>query len=94
MALRRCNRCGAIVFRSNLPEEYSYQCFNCDEDMYMFETHENKINIEDALLEELYSYVKKEYDEEILTKSEQQRYIKIVDILKTKGVEIPFGIEI
>jgi DNA-directed RNA polymerase subunit M/transcription elongation factor TFIIS len=34
---RFCNRCGNIVFHSNI-DEYSYQCFECDEHLYAFET--------------------------------------------------------
>lgn len=33
-----CNRCDSEVAGSEL-EEYSYQCFECDEDLYAFETH-------------------------------------------------------
>jgi hypothetical protein len=35
---RLCNRCNKPVYKSDNPE-YSYQCFNCDEDLYEFETH-------------------------------------------------------
>ncbi|WP_256438039.1 hypothetical protein [Pontibacillus sp. ALD_SL1] len=35
---RVCNRCGSKVENSEL-EEYEYQCFECDEDLYAFETH-------------------------------------------------------
>lgn len=31
-----CRRCGSPLFKSLLPE-YSYHCFNCDEDFYAFE---------------------------------------------------------
>lgn len=33
-----CQRCGAPLFKSLLPE-YAYQCFACDEDFYAFEQH-------------------------------------------------------
>lgn len=91
--MRRCNRCGSIVFKSELPE-YLYQCFNCDEDLYSFETYEDGTNIENALLDELYVYVLREYNNGILSEKDQKRYVEIVDMLQSKGVEIPFGIEI
>lgn len=34
---RICNRCGSDVLKSDNPE-YSFQCLNCDEDLYRFET--------------------------------------------------------
>lgn len=34
-----CNRCNAKVEKSDL-EEYTYQCLECDEDLYEFETYE------------------------------------------------------
>lgn len=34
----RCNRCGSIVLKSDLPQ-YSYQCLNCDEDLFKIEVH-------------------------------------------------------
>lgn len=34
---RYCNKCKSEVTKSDL-EEYSYQCMNCDEDLYEFET--------------------------------------------------------
>lgn len=33
---RTCVRCGAPLFKSDLPD-YTYQCFRCDEDFYAFE---------------------------------------------------------
>lgn len=33
-----CNRCNQQVTKSDL-EEYNYQCMECDEDLYRFETH-------------------------------------------------------
>lgn len=35
---RYCNRCDSKVSESDL-DEYSYQCFECDEDLYEFETY-------------------------------------------------------
>lgn len=38
----RCNRCGAIVLKSELrhtENKYKYQCMFCDEDLYGIETH-------------------------------------------------------
>lgn len=32
----KCRKCGGKVYESDNPE-YSYQCFNCDEDLYSFE---------------------------------------------------------
>jgi hypothetical protein len=37
MATRYCNKCHNKVTESVL-EEYSYQCVECDEDLYEFET--------------------------------------------------------
>lgn len=37
MEKRICRKCGQVVSKSDL-EEYSYQCENCDEDLYEFET--------------------------------------------------------
>ena len=34
---RVCRKCKARVWKSNNPE-YKYQCFECDEDLYKFET--------------------------------------------------------
>lgn len=36
---RFCKRCDSKVAESELLEEYSYQCFDCDEDLYTFETY-------------------------------------------------------
>lgn len=36
-SIRVCRRCGSKVRKSDL-EEYSYQCDECDEDLYEFET--------------------------------------------------------
>jgi hypothetical protein len=36
---RRCKKCNAVVFPSELPE-YTYECFDCDEDLYEFETYQ------------------------------------------------------
>ena len=33
-----CNRCHNAVYKSDNPE-YTYQCFECDEDLYEFETY-------------------------------------------------------
>ena len=38
MKNRYCNKCNSKVDKSEL-EEYSYQCLECDEDLYEFETH-------------------------------------------------------
>lgn len=35
---RHCNKCGNPVTESDL-KDYSYQCLECDEDLYLFETH-------------------------------------------------------
>ena len=40
---RRCSRCGSLVLRSDV-EGCSYQCMNCDEDLYEFETYEGEIH--------------------------------------------------
>jgi hypothetical protein len=40
---RRCNKCGSPVLKSDV-EGYSYQCMNCDEDLYEFETYEGEIH--------------------------------------------------
>ncbi|WP_161568773.1 hypothetical protein [Exiguobacterium sp. SH5S4] len=35
---RLCSRCDSQVYKSDL-EDYSYQCFECDEDLYFIETY-------------------------------------------------------
>lgn len=35
-----CSICGSPVYESDLLPEYSYQCFHCDMDMYLFEAFE------------------------------------------------------
>ena len=35
-----CSICGNPVYESDLLPEYSYQCFHCDMDMYLFEAFE------------------------------------------------------
>lgn len=54
MEERRCNRCNSKVEKSDL-KEYSYQCFDCDEDLYTFETYVNKEKVE---VKSEYVYVK------------------------------------
>jgi len=39
-----CRRCKSPVFKSSIPEEYAYQCFVCDEDLYTFEVESVKQN--------------------------------------------------
>ena len=34
----KCPRCGGPVYPSDIPE-YTYQCFDCDEDFYSFEVN-------------------------------------------------------
>lgn len=38
--VRRCNRCGNVVIPSD-NNKYDWQCLNCDEDLYEFETTES-----------------------------------------------------
>lgn len=38
---KRCNKCGSILLKSDL-KDYSYQCMNCDEDLYKFEAHDGE----------------------------------------------------
>lgn len=38
MEMRYCNKCQTEVSKSDL-EEYAYQCYECDEDLYEMETH-------------------------------------------------------
>ena len=38
--MKRCNRCESPVVKSDNPE-YSYQCLECDEDLYSIEIHED-----------------------------------------------------
>ena len=38
---QRCGRCGSPVLKSDV-KGYIYQCMNCDEDLYQFETYEGK----------------------------------------------------
>lgn len=35
-----CSICGNPVYGSDIQPEYSYQCFHCDMDMYLFEAFE------------------------------------------------------
>lgn len=35
-----CSICGNPVYESDAQPEYSYQCFHCDMDMYLFEAFE------------------------------------------------------
>lgn len=35
-----CSICGNSVYESDIQPEYSYQCFHCDMDMYLFEAFE------------------------------------------------------
>ena len=35
-----CSACGNPVYESDIQPEYSYQCFHCDMDMYLFEAFE------------------------------------------------------
>ena len=38
-----CRRCGHPVYESNLKEQgYKYQCFDCDEDMFVFEVEQEE----------------------------------------------------
>lgn len=48
----------------------------------------------DHLLAELYELIDIENKDIGLTKEQRKRYIKIVDILHSNNVEIPFGIVI
>lgn len=45
MAQRYCNRCGEMVEDTEVDNDYSYYCPNCDEDLYTFETHEELLTI-------------------------------------------------
>ena len=45
---RRCGACGSVVLRSDTLG-YSYQCMNCDEDKYSFETYEGKYHTTEEL---------------------------------------------
>lgn len=50
-----CNRCGGHVLKS-LQKDYTYQCLNCDEDLFEFETHvveEDTKELTDEVLNEL-----------------------------------------
>ena len=37
----RCSRCGSVVTISDL-EEYTYQCKECEEDLYAIETYRER----------------------------------------------------
>lgn len=50
-----CNKCGGHVLKS-LHEDYTYQCLNCDEDLFEFETHivkDEEKKLTDKVLNEL-----------------------------------------
>lgn len=38
----RCRKCGSIVLKTELTDEYKFQCLNCDEDLYAMETYEGE----------------------------------------------------
>ena len=44
----KCNRCGSPVLKSDL-DDYAYQCMNCDEDLYEFETHQGEYHTDEEL---------------------------------------------
>lgn len=44
----KCNRCGSPVLKSDL-DDYAYQCMNCDEDLYSFETHDGEYHTDEEL---------------------------------------------
>ena len=44
----KCNRCGSPVLKSDL-DGYVYQCMNCDEDLYSFETHQGEYHTDEEL---------------------------------------------
>ena len=44
----KCNRCGSPVLKSDL-DDYVYQCMNCDEDLYEFETHQGEYHTDEEL---------------------------------------------
>lgn len=49
-SVKRCNRCNQPVLRSQT-DGYSYQCMNCDEDLYEFEVHDGECYTPDEYLE-------------------------------------------
>lgn len=68
-----CNKCNCEVFESEI-EGYSYQCLECDEDLYAFEVHRNEklhcnkceCEVSKSELEE-YKYQCFECDEDLYT---------------------------
>lgn len=49
----RCRRCGRPILKETNVEGYPYQCLNCDENMFSFETYEAADNFSEQELEEL-----------------------------------------
>lgn len=47
---KRCSRCGKPVLRSDI-EGYSFQCLNCDEDLFGFEVVDGEKATEEELNE-------------------------------------------
>lgn len=94
---RKCNRCGGLILRSDT-QWYTYQCMNCDEDLYDFETHfDDVVTVSD--FEKLYCDVrdlllldseKKTYqfrENDIYIEAEKDTLIKLVHELREVGAE-------
>jgi len=72
------NRCGSLVQRSD-NKEYEYQCCDCDEDLFRFETHQIEITdkMEFYALEKDNKYLYDRDGDVMLFESEEQAKIYI-----------------
>jgi len=83
MEQRLCNRCDNKVIKSELAD-YSYQCLECDEDLYVFETyiHQSQNNNFQETVKELNKIVPKENwkEQPITSLNEINRYEELYGI--------------
>lgn len=56
----RCFRCGSPLLKEPEPEEYPYQCFACDENMFSFEAIKNDTALTDNEVKNMLEYVLRE----------------------------------
>lgn len=92
-----CNRCGCEVKKEPVVTEYPFYCGYCDENLYEFETHEvetsaaaDKIiaKIDERLKEKGAILVANDYDNVLLTQSEQEIILEELDWLDELRIEV------
>ena len=49
----RCNMCGRPILKETNVEGYPYQCMNCDENLYLFETTKTEGQFSDEEIKDL-----------------------------------------